>query len=282
MSPGALIKFIKLDSIMTNFSVKHIPLQQQPNFRDLGGFETADGRIIKTGLIYRSGELGKLTDDDLETLEALGIKTVVDLRSETEIQMFGQDRLPDNAALYSLQIDPGNWGSGLFSVPETGDFSQLPDDLLAETNRAIIRDATHQIKSLFKLIADSANLPLVFHCTAGKDRTGMAAAVLLMALGVSPDQAELDYLKSNDFLKSTNEAQLAGIQQMIAARMDIDPAAVDLSKFEQLFYQEAAYFKAALDEIEKQYGTFENYLKEGLEIDDTQVQELQELLLTPA
>ena len=265
---------------MMDSSINLIPLQEQPNFRDLGGYETADGRTVKPGLLYRSGELSKLSDADLDRLQELGIKTVVDLRSHKEVHMFGEDRLPPNASHLELRIDPGNWGSGLLDVANTGDLSQSPDDILTDTNRAIIRDAAEQISSLFDLISDPANLPLVFHCTAGKDRTGMAAAVILMALGVSPDLAKLDYLKSNEYLSEINEKQLTGIRQMIAANLDIDPSEVDMSKFKQLFYQEPAYFDAALDEIEKQFGSFENYLEDGLGFDNLQLQELKKQLLT--
>lgn len=260
---------------MVDYSAKHIPLQKQPNFRDLGGFQTADGRLVKPGLIYRSGELSKLSDEDLDRLQALNIKTVVDLRSPLEVEMFGEDRLPAGAKLLALRIEPGNWGSALFDVVKTGDTSQIPDNVLVHTSRSIIRDATDQIAALFEALCDPSNLPLVFHCSAGKDRTGIAAAVILMALGVSEDLAKMDYLKSNDYLSADNKQQLAGIRRMIAARLDIDPAAVDMSNFKQLFYQEPAYFEAALDEINQQYGSFANYLKEGLGVDETRIKELR-------
>jgi protein-tyrosine phosphatase len=260
--------------------MRHIPLQNQSNFRDLGGYETADGRFVKPGLIYRSGDLSKLTAEDLDKLQALGIKTVVDLRSGMELQMFGEDRLPAGAKLLALPIEPGNWGSALFDVVKTGDTSQIPDGVLIETSRSIIRDGTEQLAALIKVLSDPSNLPLVFHCSAGKDRTGIAAAVFLMALGVSSDLAKFDYLKSNDYLSTVNEEQLTGIRRMIAARLGIDPSTVDMSGFKQLFYQEPAYFEAALDEINQQYGSFETYLKEGLDLQETQIEELREQFTT--
>ncbi|MFN2123336.1 MAG: tyrosine-protein phosphatase [Candidatus Promineifilaceae bacterium] len=265
---------------MEGYSTIHIPLQKQSNFRDLGGFETADGWCVKPGLMYRSGELSNLTEEDLQRLQELGIKTIVDLRSENEVNMFGEDQLPEGAGYLALRIEPGNWSSGLFDVVTTGDISHIPDDILALTNRLIIRDATEQISTIFKLLADPDNLPLAFHCTSGKDRTGMVAAVILMTLGVSQDLALADYLKSNEYLKEVNETQIEGIRMMIAAQMGIDPADVDVSKFNQLFYQEPAYFEAALDEIDQQYGSFENYLHQGLGIDDAQLQNFREQFLT--
>jgi protein-tyrosine phosphatase len=265
---------------MSEPSASHIPLQKQSNFRDLGGYETADGRSVKPGLIYRSGDLSKLTDKDLDKLQALGIKTVVDLRSTMELQMFGHDRLPPGAKLMALPIEPGNWGSALFDVVKTGDTTQIPDGVLVDTSRSIIRDGTEQLAALFGALSDPSNLPLVFHCSAGKDRTGIAAAVLLMALGVSTDVAKWDYLKSNDYLSTVNEEQLTGIRRMIAASLGIEPSAVDISKFKQLFYQEPAYFEAALDEIEQRYGSFETYLTEGLGLQETQIEELREQFTT--
>jgi protein-tyrosine phosphatase len=97
-----------------------------------------------------------------------------------------------------------------------------------------------------------------------------------MALGVPTEVALTDYLKSNEYRRSENEQQLAELRRMIAAKQDINPTAVNMSKFNQLFYQEASYFEAALDEVNKLYGSFENYLEKGLGLNQSQVQKLRD------
>lgn len=261
---------------MTELSIQHIPLQGQPNFRDLGGYRTADGRTIKPGLIYRSGELSKLTDEDIAGLQELGIRTVVDFRSAPEIDWRGKDRLPDGAQYVALTIESGNLFPIIYNVVETGDTSQLPDNALVETNRAIVRDATDQISDLFKILSDPANLPLVNHCTHGKDRTGVASAIILMALGVPAETAEADYLKSNFFRRNENKKELEELRQVIAARRGLDPSEVDMTDFRPLLYLEPSYFAAALDEINEQYGSFASYLENGLGIDADQIKAMRD------
>jgi protein-tyrosine phosphatase len=243
---------------------RHVPLQGQPNFRDLGGYETSGGGRVRRRMVYRSGELSKLTDADLAKLEELGIKTVVDFRSTAEVKSRGVDRLPKGARQLSLPIDSGDLATVLIQALETGDTSKLPSNVLADANRTIIRDATSQYAALFKALADPAALPLVFHCTHGKDRAGVASAVVLMALGVPADRAREDYLQSNVFRKEQNDKELLHIRHGLAKQSGIPPADVDLGKLEELFWLEDSYFDAMLSEIKSAHGSLDGYLKEGL------------------
>lgn len=256
----------------------HVPLQGQPNFRDLGGLKTADGRTVKPGLIYRSGELSRLSDQDITTLQELGIKTVVDFRSEEEVEWNGEDRLPAGANYVALRLQPGNLGPVLYSAVATGDASLLPDNVLADANRANIREATAQMSGLFNALSDPANLPLVLHCTHGKDRTGVASAVVLMALGVPPELAKKDYLQSNDYRQEENEELMAELSGTIVANQGAASSPEDLAKFKALLYLEPSFFEAILDEIEKQYGSLESYLEDSLGIGAAQVKDLRDRL----
>jgi protein-tyrosine phosphatase len=163
---------------------REIPLVGQNNFRDLGGYRAADGRSVKWGQLYRSGELSELEDDDVERLTELGIRSVVDLRSQTEMDSKGPDRLPEGTEIVSLTIDPGDLSPIVGPAFATGDFSHIPSDLLCQINRAYVHDCRQQLSELLSIAADATQRPLVFHCTQGKDRAGISAAVLLSALGV--------------------------------------------------------------------------------------------------
>ena len=257
---------------------RRVPLTGQPNCRDLGGYATVDGRTVKYGLVYRSGELSTLTNDDVVTLQELGVTTVIDFRSEAEVAARGVDRLPEGVELLALRIEPGDIGAILQRAFETGHLSALPDDMLADVNRAIISDAAGQISRLFDVLSTPSELPLLFHCTHGKDRAGVASAIVLMALGVPSETAKVDYLKSNGYRRTENEQQLAQLRQVIGGVQASDPADVDMSKINQLFFLEPSYFDAMLDEIKKRYGSFESYLEEGLKISHTQLKELRKRL----
>ncbi len=172
---------------MTANNSRHIELQGQANFRDLGGYQTADGHTVRWGQVYRSGRLPDLTDCDVERLRDLGIRTVVTLLTPDDIAAYGPDRLPDGVELVLLPIDSdeatelSNRATGAL---KSGDFAGIPPDLNPEIHRLLIRDGAERYAALLRLIADPANRPLVFHCSHGIHRTGTGAALLLSALGV--------------------------------------------------------------------------------------------------
>ncbi|NCF68661.1 MAG: protein-tyrosine-phosphatase, partial [Chloroflexi bacterium] len=147
---------------------RHIDLAGQANFRDLGGYQTIDGRSLKWGQVYRSGRLVKLTDEDLVRLEQLGIRTVVNLLTEDDKEATGRDRLPAGAQLVSLPIDSDTatrLSNQATAALKSGDFSKMPVELNAEIHRILEHDGRKQYATLLRLIADPANRPLVFHCS---------------------------------------------------------------------------------------------------------------------
>ncbi|MGB9339053.1 MAG: tyrosine-protein phosphatase, partial [Polyangiales bacterium] len=104
---------------------RHVPLSGQPNFRDLGGYAAVDGRTVKWGLVFRSGELSQLSDDDLSRLGGLGIRAVVDLRSPQEVSARGAGRLPPDAQAHPMPIASSDMFAKLIPMFLKGDFSQL-------------------------------------------------------------------------------------------------------------------------------------------------------------
>ena len=166
---------------------RHVALAGQPNFRDLGGYETADGRAVKWGQVYRSGELPHLTDEDVATLEELEIRTVVNFLLPEEIEMNGRDRLPEGARELPEPIE-GDRAAELTMVAQTAiksaDFDKIPPEMNPEFHRLLLDEGKEQYAALLREMADPANRPLAFHCSHGVHRTGTATAILLSALGV--------------------------------------------------------------------------------------------------
>jgi protein-tyrosine phosphatase len=215
---------------------RHVPLTGQPNFRDLGGYAAVDGRRIKYGAVYRSGELSQLTDDDVGKLGQLGIRTVVDLRSQEEVSARGAGRLPSAAQIVPLPIASSDMFAKLIPMFLEGDFSQVPPDLLDQVNRMLVSEFTEQYASLFRALSDPGNRPLVFHCTQGKDRAGFGAAMVLSALGVPWE---------------TVHGGPEGEE-------------VAFSRVEGLLYVKEQSLQAAHAEIIERHGSVEVFLTEGL------------------
>ena len=254
---------------------RHIKLEGQPNFRDLGGYQTTDGRTVKWGLIYRSGQLNQLTDEDLSILKKLQIRTVVDLRGTAEAESRGKDRLPDGVRNVSYPIDVTSL------PPEEKEESASPGqtDFMLRATRSIMIHRTDVYASLIRDLADPANRPLVFHCTAGKDRAGIGSAIVLTLLGVPWETVKTDYLLSNFYRKEENERELLKMRENMAQKQGIPPEKVDLTAFEAMFLVKPEYLDAAHDAVIRKYGSMDSYLRQGLGISDEMIQKLRSELL---
>lgn len=260
---------------------RHIDLQGQPNFRDLGGYETADGRMVKWGEVYRTGELPHLTDTDVDLLGELGIKTVVNFLLPEEIEMNGHDRLPAGAREVRQPITGrvGELSLVAQGAIRSGDFDSLPPELNPEFHRALAEDGVEQYATLLRELMDPANRPLAFHCSHGVHRTGTASAILLSALGVPWETVREDYLLSNDYRAEEVEAQLARIRQAVATARSIEPEQVDMTNVEAFYVLRGNYIDGTLEWAIEHYGSMDRFIREGLGISDEEIERLRAELL---
>lgn len=255
---------------------RHVPLAGQSNFRDLGGYATADGRRVRWGHVFRSGELSQLTDADVTVLGELGIKTVVDLRSPEEVKARGESRVPEGARTVRLPIQSGAMFSKVVPMLLEGDFSKLPSNLLERVNRALVRDCATQYGTLLKMLLDASNQPAVFHCTQGKDRAGFGAAMVLSALGVPWEIVVEDYLLSNECRHDDNQKLLGMVRQLSASKRG---AEIDVDKVEALLVVKPDSLHAAHDEIRARHGDMDTFLTGALGVDGDCRDRLREHLL---
>ena len=258
---------------------RHVPLSGQPNFRDLGGYAASDGRTVRWGLVFRSGELSQLSSDDVAKLGGLGIKTVVDLRSPEEVSARGGGRLPPEAKSHPMPIASSDMFAKLIPMFLNGDFSAVPPDMLDIVNRMLVRDFTEQYAGLLRLLSDPANRPLVFHCTQGKDRAGFGAAIVLSALGVPWETVVEDYLLSNHFRKQENDKLLGMIRSFAARQAGPEGEQIAFSRVEGLLYVKEKSLQAAHAEIIERHGSIAAFLGEGLGCSDDGLQRLRDELL---
>jgi len=258
--------------------MSHSLMEGARNFRDLGGYVTTDGRRVRSGLVFRSDRLAGLTDTDIERIREIGIRTVVDFRPEKEQELTGHNRLPDGVTTVNIPVLDMPLAESMYKALGDGDFSAMPD--LIDHNRALLRDFSAEFGEALRLLADEDNLPLVFHCIGGKDRTGMTAALLLALLHVPIDEVRRDYIRSNDALGEDPASQEAFLNKVIKRQGvagELTPAAREgLRRF---FVLEEAYFDAAWDEIHSMAGSLEEYATVHLGLTEDHIAQLRRLLL---
>lgn len=246
----------------------------QPNFRDFGGIPAREGAVLY-GEVYRSGELSALNDPDLAKFEALGIRTVVDLRSVSEASMH-PDRLPDSVRSVAIPILPGGPGSGVDRFMETFDPSHFPP--WSEVYVALVRHHAAEFAALIHLVADEMARPLVFHCGTGRDRTGIASALLLVLLGTPWEAVKKDYLRSIELLEQRSGEMLRRWELTLAGRgVHLDDQ--DRRGLERLMRVDAACLEVARTEMISIDGSVEAYIEHSLRIDASTRASLREQLL---
>ncbi|MBP0443803.1 tyrosine-protein phosphatase [Roseomonas sp. SSH11] len=178
---------------------RRVELAGCTNLRDIGGYRGDGGRRVRFGQVFRAASLGSLTDDDLPCIGALGLRTIVDLRGVEESGR-APSRLPQPAPeIVALPVEP-TVGASLRDILATG--QATGEDVLTLLGRAYAAYATEKLprfRALLELVAEPARRPVLFHCSAGKDRTGFGTAILLLALGVEREEVMEDYLATNRF-----------------------------------------------------------------------------------
>ena len=251
-----------------------------PNLRDLGGYKTKDGKTVKRGLLYRSNQLYHVSPEDMQKISKLGLKNSFDLRTFAERQP-RPDEVPREVNVVWLDVLADAPGAGpaqnekLMQDPKAANEAfggGKADEGFKDSYRQFVSlpSAQHEFRKLFLMLGDENELPALFHCTTGKDRTGWAAAALLTLLGVPEEVVMKDYLLSNDFV-------IPMYQEVIDKFVE---AGGEKEIPMTLLGVKESFLEAAFDEMEKNYGTIENYFTEALKIDADGQKILKERYLT--
>ena len=244
------------------------------NFRDLGGYKTKDERSVRWGLLYRSDGLHKLTDADLPRFLSLDLDRVIDFRSDYEREM-EPDRLPGDANIRLVDIPILDASTALVRESREELTRKLknidPVEYMTQSYVGFVRKFTPEFGRFFCELSAANGQPILFHCTAGKDRTGFAAALILRMLGVRHETVMQDYLLTNDYF-------FAGYRwNLIMARVMKGKRFTDAIKGFML--ADPRYLLVAFETIECEYGSFQNYLRSGLGLSDADIESFKALYL---
>jgi protein-tyrosine phosphatase len=230
-------------------------LKGQHNFRDLGGLRTKDGRTVRNNLLFRSGAFDRITPADKRKLEKLGLSLIIDFRSDREVEKHPTPEFSTLKRIVRIPIVDAARDVAMEYL-EKNDVEGLKTLLVRDYIR-LVNNHQPEFREFFRIVAETEDLPLAFHCAAGKDRTGLAAFFLLTALGVSYEDASEDYFLTNHFglayadgvVKMMNENGMNGeiIRPLMEVRED--------------------YLAAALSTIHQFYGGMEPFIREVLGAD---------------
>ncbi|WP_020694186.1 tyrosine-protein phosphatase [Reyranella massiliensis] len=227
-----------------------VSLKGGSNFRDLGGYRTADGRLVRRGTVFRSAHLGSLTNEDRSALSQLGVRTIVDLRGVSEAAETPHLVEGVSCRIVGAHIEPGVGDKIRGAVADGTASPHLMMQFLTDHYRDYPRRCAPGFRTLFATLSDGEHRPLVFHCTAGKDRTGFASALLLTLLGVPWETVMEDYLR-------TNELWTGHVGRY--PELDIDTRAA-------IIEARTPYLEAAFEVVRGDFGTPEDFAEKALGI----------------
>ena len=246
------------------------------NFRDLGGYRTEDGKTVKWGKLYRAANFAETSRADQQVLERIQLHALIDFRSTAEKQE-EPNQLPENPGYQIVEIPTMDGGDTSVSETimarfESGDFSDFdPDTFMVEANRQFATTFTPQFREFIGVVQQAGGEPVVWHCSAGKDRTGFAAAILLRILGVPADVVMQDYMLSHDYALAARQKELTLVRVLKGQEA--------AEKLQVLLGVEEPWLQAAFDTIDQQYGSFDNYVAQALGLNEADIATLQTMLL---
>jgi len=252
-------------------SERLLPLEGAQNFRDVGGYPTRDGRRVRWGRVFRSDSLAALSEADLRYLERIGLRLACDLRGDAEVEE-APSRLADHPPvvywrqpLGDAAVQPSEWRRRF----ETGELDGIDASWLVRSYRGMMDRCAEEIGAVFRRLACEDGLPAVLHCTAGKDRTGLIAALLLLGLGVPRGLVLEDYALTGHYTGD----RIRAAEQFFRER-GVDPAQVSA-----LMGSEPATLAEALDHLEATHGGVERWARERAGLADAELGSLREALL---
>ncbi len=256
----------KTDSAFQNEDYRLLPMDGSHNTRELGGYKTTDGKSIKWGMLFRSDKLSDISKADQAYLQNLGIKKIIDFRSKEE-KAEDPDIVPKGITYIEMPISVDGAMRSKIEAVLKGETNKEVKSFLIDANKEFVSDYNGVYEDFLKNLIDDDG-PALFHCTAGKDRAGFAAAITLIALGVSKEDVIKDYMKTNQFTEERIEEIIGQIELMTLYQTDAEV-------LRPLLGVEREYIETAFQTAEDEYGSLMNFIRHGLNISDDDLQKLR-------
>lgn len=256
-------------------SVRKLPFDGAYNFRDLGGYATTDGKTLRWGMLFRSDKLSDLSETDEQYLEQLNIRRIVDFRSELERSEEPNRIAPDSSIAIvnkPIAIDAAAVDQVKDRIVASDATAEEMGQLLIDANRQMVENFTPVYREYMQELLLADNYPTVFHCTAGKDRTGLAAALVLSAVGVPRETVMKDYLATNLYTAEHIDKMVMLIKVGSLFRANSEAVRA-------LFAVDERYLNEAFAAIDEHYGSLDNYLTTGLGLGSAEREKLRTVLL---
>jgi len=240
------------------------------NLRDLGGYPAADGRTVRWGRLYRSDQLGDLDEVGAGFLADLGLKTLIDFRGEHERELSPTPHLSGVEALHLEMGGRSGDQKGATDLVLAGELGEVDDDFMGFLYRGMLMAFPQHFGTLITRAADPANEPLLFHCAAGKDRTGVASALLLAALGVPDEDIVADYALTDRYRTEHRINQIRPI---------VEEYGIPVEKVAALFSAPAAVMAGTLEHLHEAHGGPLGYVRTEAGVTDDTIEQLRTNLL---
>ena len=249
--------------------MKSLTFEGIHNFRDMGGLITTDGRVVKKGMLYRCGELGFLTSKDKELLKELGVQSIIDYRDEDELEKSPSPFIEgvDNIRISAKKSDSVLKSASVEELMKTDFVNEFRKDLFSQFYAELPLD-NPAYKELINRLKHK-QVPLIHHCTAGKDRTGVGAAIIYLLLGVSEQDIIKEYLLTNASMEKNPPKWLEKVKAVLGDNHEIQALA---------FCQEI-WMEAALKKIKDVYPSYEEYFYHEFGITAEERKEIQDFYL---
>ena len=253
-----------------------VPFIGAQNFRAIGGYPSTDGRRLRSGLLWRSAKLNELTKADVEVFHSLGIVAIADLRASREREMSPTaEAVMTGTKILAWDHGPAMERERSQKLLKQGGSEDDYIEGMCELYRTIAIDHATHLRELYQAIA-AGDTPMLIHCAAGKDRTGIAVALLLDLLGIDRELIFADYVRTNELLdwrRLANDAAIGtGARREWLGRLD--PLALRL-----VMQADPRYLESALDDMEARHGSTRSFAVEQLGMSEETIKRLNEVLL---